>query len=207
MSSAIDTARTEPCPARVLTSGGLMTRKSVITTFCLAVVLAVAYSAGLAGKSHLSSHSHASWVDVYGEAQDMAHHVDEVVIARAQAVTPGRVAYSDDGQDSVSFDNITFTVERSFKNQAEPGTSITIERIASNVDFDGGPYLIGDTYALFLRKQEATGRYYLVNDQGRFKISGGVLVGVKPHDPVADVFDGLTRADFVSSLQRLLGRN
>jgi hypothetical protein len=58
------------------------------------------------------------------------------------------------------------------------------------VDMDGGAFQSGDTYLLFLKRQEEGRYYFQVNDQGRFNIVRGRLRAVNPLDAVAAAFHG-----------------
>lgn len=139
----------------------------------------------------------ASWKQHFKDAKELVKASDAVVVARADSVAPGRVAYSSDGQDSLAFEVVNFTVVDGLKGEKD-GSAISVERVSSGQDgtvayfnFDGGNFEVGGTYLLFLKRQEDGGPYYYqINDQGRFHEEGGQLHAVEPGDPVAAIFHG-----------------
>ncbi|HYO16462.1 MAG TPA: hypothetical protein VE685_24970 [Thermoanaerobaculia bacterium] len=139
----------------------------------------------------------AAWKEVYKAPGELVHRVDAIVLATAVDVQPGRIATSDNEEDVLRFQLVSFDVLRGLKG-VDDGERITLERaVASNggilLDFDGGDFEMGQHYLLFLKRQEDGSPYfYQVNDQGRFRIANDRLVAVARDDKVAAHFDQRT---------------
>lgn len=154
-------------------------------TFFLAatavIALAVASSLGSLQLFHQTHDAdakrfHTAWKDTYAAPGPMVRDVDAVVVARHIGASPGRVAFSDNPEDAVPFELNHFVVEQGMKG-VKSGAAITIERVGGSVngesvilDADGGPYVAGGQYVLFLKKQPESSFYYVVNDQARFSV-------------------------------------
>ncbi len=140
---------------------------------------------------------HAAWKQTFDAPSALARGVDVVAVATAVSTRPGRIAYSDNGEDSLPFEEVTFDVDRGLKG-ASPGDTLVVERaggvdherLAVLLDADGGPFEIGTRYLLFLNRQEDGPFLYQVNDQGRFRVEKERLVAVSEDDPVAGFFHG-----------------
>lgn len=151
----------------------------------------------------------ASWKHHFKDSKELVKSADAVVLARADSVAPGRVAYSSDGQDSLAFEVVNFTVVDGLKG-AKDGSTVSVERVSSTqgdtvayFNFDGGNFQVGGTYLLFLKQQEDGGPfYYQINDQGRFHDEGGHLVAASPDDPVAAEFHGRPVAEGVELVKK-----
>ena len=153
-------------------------KKSTFFVAAVAVIaLAVASSFGALQLFHDHDDAkrfHAAWKDTFVTPGMMMQSVDAIVVARHAGVSPGRVAFSSDPEDAVPFELNHFVVERGFKG-VNAGTNITIERVGGVadgetvvLDADGGPYVPGELYVLFLKRQAESEYYYVVNDEGRF---------------------------------------
>lgn len=134
----------------------------------------------------------ASWKEIYSSPQGLSRGVDAVVLATAAEVVPGRIATSENGEDSLSFELVELDVVRGLKG-VKAGARITLERAAETesgffLDMDGGPFEIGQTYLLFLQRQEDGAYFYQVNHQGRFRVANDRLLSADPEDPVAARF-------------------
>lgn len=134
----------------------------------------------------------ASWKEIFSSPQGLARGVDAVVLATAAEAVPGRTATSENGEDSLSFELVDFDVVRGIKG-VKAGERITLERAAETesghfLDMDGGPFEAGQTYLLFLQRQEDGGYFYQVNHQGRFRVANDRLMAADPEDPVAARF-------------------
>ena len=161
------------------------------------VVLAAGIAAGRLGAGHFFPYQQvhrtaASWKVTFGSPQGLARGVDAVVLATAAEAVPGRIATSENGEDSLSFELVEFKVVRGLKG-VKAGERITLERAAETegghfLDMDGGPFEIGQTYLLFLQRQEDGGYFYQVNHQGRFRVANDRLLSADPEDPVAARF-------------------
>lgn len=170
-----------------------MISRKTFWSVALAVAVVGAASGVLMGNAFAPAPpSHAAWKDVFEAAPQLSRGVDSIVIAKAVAVEPGRVAYSDNGEDVLPFQVFEFEVVNGVKG-ATNGERIFVERAGAPgviIDVDGGPYELGATYMLFLNRQEDGPYFYQVNHQGRYLISDKTLYGVDPSDPVISFFDG-----------------
>ena len=179
-----------------------MTRKTFWTYTLIVALCGLSVSAAVGWRRHQQpaadgTRTAASWKHHFKDAKELVKSADAVVVARADSVAPGRVAYSSDGQDSLAFEVVNFTVVDGLKGEKD-GSAISVERVSSTqggdvayFNFDGGNYEVGGTSLLFLKQQEDGGPYYYqINDQGRFHEEGGQLRAVEPGDPVAALFHG-----------------
>ncbi|MCA1565999.1 MAG: hypothetical protein LC803_10255 [Acidobacteria bacterium] len=190
-----------------------MTRKSFWTYTLIIALCGLSVSAVFGWRHHQQPRNEpytaASWKEHFKDAKALVKSADAVVLARVESIAPGRTAYSSNGDDSLSFEVVNFTVVDGLKG-AKDGSSIAIERVSSNQDgtvayfnFDGGSFEAGGTYLLFLKKQEDGGPYYYqINDQGRFHEEGGHLRAVAPEDDVAALFNGRTVAEGVAIVKQ-----
>ena len=139
----------------------------------------------------------ASWKEIYQSPQELARGVDAIVLATAADIQPGRVATSENSEDSLAFELVEFRVLRGLKG-AKPGEHITLERAAASrggffLDADGGAFEIGQTYLLFLqRKEDGDPYFYQVNNQGRYRVVKNRLVAGGPQDEVIAHFQNRT---------------
>lgn len=191
----------------------MITRRTFLTvSFALAAL-------GLAGASFLGWTLHlappetprfeAAWAQKFGAPSQLARGVDVIAVARAVQASPGRIASSDTGEDVLPFEEVTFEVQRGIKGVRD-GESLVLERAGGVdlegtsilVDADGGPFALGETYLLFLKRQEEGPFYYQVNDQGRYAIQDGRLNAASPEDAVAGFLHG---RDLEGTLRMLNG--
>ncbi|MEK6281662.1 MAG: hypothetical protein AABN95_15005 [Acidobacteriota bacterium] len=141
------------------------------------------------------SKSAAVWKQVYKNPEDMVKGVDTIVLAQVVDRTPGRIAYSSNGEDVLPFEVVTFRVVDNIKGKKGDGM-IYVERAGGvdnegnqvYIDADGGDFEVGNSYLLFLKRQEDGPYYYQVNDQGRYQVEGGRLKGVNKDDEVSVTF-------------------
>ena len=166
------------------------------------VSLALA-AAGFAGGS-LVSHETATetgkavWKEVYASPAEMARRVDAVVLARVTGTRPGRVVWSENGEDALPFQVVELEVVEGLRGAAK-AERIFLERAggtapdgrAVDLSYDGGAFEHGATYLLFLKKQEDGPYFYQVNLQGRYLVTGGRLWASDPDDPIAKAFEGV----------------
>lgn len=161
------------------------------------IVLALGIAAGRLAAGHFFPYqtvhrTAASWKETFGSPQGLSRGVDAVVLATVAEVVPGRTATSENGEDSLSFELIELDVVKGLKG-VNAGERITVERAAETesghfLDMDGGPFEIGQTYLLFLQRQEDGVHFYQVNHQGRFRVANDRLLAADPEDPVAARF-------------------
>lgn len=170
-----------------------MISRKAFWSIALAVAVVGAASGILMGNSLTPAPSaHAAWKDVFEAAPQLSRSVDSIVVAKAIGVEAGRVAYSDNGEDSLPYQVYEFEVVNGVKG-AQKGERVFVERAGGPglvLDVDGGPYELGASYMLFLNKQEDGPYFYQVNHQGRYLISEKTLYGVDPNDQVVSFFEG-----------------
>lgn len=178
-------------------------------TFAVAfiAVTGLAVSASLVSIEAFHRHevklTKAAWKDVFDTPVAQTRGVDTVVLAQHVGTSPGRVAMGENPDDITPFELNHFVVTRGFKGLPD-GASVTVERVGGTadgetilLDADGGPYVTGEEYVLFLNKQTDTDFYYLVNGEGRYSIDeGGRLTAAVDEGKVAPVLHGKTVDQF-----------
>ena len=117
-----------------------MTRKTFwIGTIIVALCgLSVSAAIGLRHpeRSHPTEHfSAAAWKEKYRTTDELIRRVDGIVLAQAVAATPGRVAYSANGEDALPFEVVEFRVVDGIKN-FKTGDQVFVER-AGGTDSEG----------------------------------------------------------------------
>lgn len=153
--------------------------------------------------------SAAAWKEKYRTTDELIRRVDGIVLAQAVAATPGRVAYSANGEDALPFEVVEFRVVDGIKN-FKTGDQVFVERAGGTdsegnrriLNFDGGDFELGNTYLLFLKRQEEGPYYYQVNDQGRFQVEGGSLKAVTPDDEVTAPLHGRGVREAVATVKQ-----
>jgi hypothetical protein len=184
-----------------------MISRKTFWSVALAIAVVGAASGMLVANSFTSAPpSHAAWKDVFEAAPQLARSVDSIVVAKAVGVEPGRVAYSDNGKDSLPYQVYEFEVINGVKG-AQKGERVFVERAGGPglvLDVDGGPFELGASYMLFLNKQDDGPYHYQVNYQGRYLISERTLYGVDPNDPVISFFEGRPVSEGVSLVRGYL---
>ena len=182
-----------------------MKRKNFLILTVLVALCGLSVSAMFGLKRHqddkaqqpLRSKSHAVWKEVYKNVDDMVKSADMIVLAQALDKQPGRIAYSSNGEDALPFEVVSFRVIDNIKGK-KGDAIINVERAGGvdpegnqvYLDADGGDFEVGNSYLLFLKRQEDGGPYYYqVNDQGRYQVEGGRLKGVDKDDEVTVMLD------------------
>lgn len=158
--------------------------------------------------------AHASWAEIYKSPRGLARSVDVIALAQALDVSPSRVAVSDKGEGPLPFQLIDFEVIHGIKG-ATPGDRLTVERAGGvspqghkvTVTADGGEFVPGEAYLLFLKQQPDGAYFYQVNDQGRFHLRGNHFIAVSPDDPVATRLHGVTLEQGLARVEAALGRS
>lgn len=154
----------------------------------------------------------AAWAEVFKHPQGLARTVDAIVLAQAMDVTPGRIALSDNGEGPLPFQVVNFEVLRSLKG-AFAGDLLTVERAggvdahghAVQITADGGDFVPGEIYLLFLKQQADGPHFFQVNFQGRYTLKGDHFIAVSPDDPVATRFHGASLEQGLARVDALLG--
>jgi hypothetical protein len=148
--------------------------------------------------------SHVYWTSIFKTVDELSRGVDTIVLARAVSTAPSRLVESDGGGHTLPFELVTFEVIRRVKGSALGGERISVERVGgfdasgTRVTFtaDGGELELGQTYLLFLNRQNDR-VFYQVNHQGRYELAGSSLRGSMGFsDPVIDELHG-DRVDLV----------
>ena len=181
-----------------------MKRRNFLILTVLVALCGLSVSAMFGLKRHqdekaqqpLRSKSHAVWKEVYKNVDDMVKGADMIVLAQALDKQPGRVAYSSTGEDALPFEVVSFRVIDNIKGK-KGDAIINVERAGGvdpegnqvYLDADGGDFEVGNSYLLFLKRQEDGPYYYQVNDQGRYQVEGGRLKGVDKDDEVTVMLD------------------
>lgn len=162
------------------------------------VLAAVGFTGGsLVSHETATEAGKAVWKEVYASPGEMAGQVDAIVLARVIATRPGRVVWSENGEDALPFQVVELDVLQGIKGAAK-AERISVERVggtapdgrAVDLSYDGGAFEHGATYLLFLRKQEDGPYHYQVNHQGRYLVAGDRLWAADPEDSVAKAFEG-----------------
>jgi hypothetical protein len=154
----------------------------------------------------------AAWKDIYETPDALIDGVDAIVVARHERSALGRTVESDNETEALPFVLQTFTVERVLKGALSDGVEIDIEQTGefvadgrvTGIDSDGGDYVPGDRYLLFLMAQPGTGVYYVVSYQGRYNVVSGNLFGVHAHDPVAEMLSHQPLDAVTGSIERVI---
>ncbi len=149
-----------------------------------------------------SPKTRGAWVYKTDDPSKMARDVETIVVATFIGSHPGRVVPSSTGESSLSFELNDFTVEDVVKGAIGRGP-MTIERVAVSsspdgpiaIDYDGGPYVPGTRYLLFVNQQPESSFYYLVNDEGRYAVSDQRTLIASGDGAVAAALDGKSLSD------------
>ena len=140
---------------------------------------------------------HASWADHYSSLGQMVNDVDAVVLATVIGTQPGREVLTA-SQQPLPFTLVSLKADEIIRGNEfiAEGQTVTLEQTGGEINGqalyfndDGGFYTPGGKVLLFLKRQEGTGYYYLVNPQGRFKVKRDQLLAVAPDDHTAQQLD------------------
>lgn len=90
------------------------------------------------------------------------------MLGRAIDKQPGRIAYSANGEDALPFEVVAFQVLNGLKGKNGDGV-VYVERAGGvdpegnpvHLNADGGDFELGNTYLLFLKRQEDGGALLL----------------------------------------------
>lgn len=182
------------------------------STFFIALltVAALGVTASLVSVQVFHSHdgrvSHAAWKDVYESPMAQIHGVDAVVLARHVGTSPGRVVIGENPDDVTPFELNHFVVTRGMKGLGT-GEPFTVERVGGDanghtilLDADGGPYVPGQEYVLFVNRQQESDFYFLVNGEGRYFVgqNGELVAAVEDAGRVAPVLSGMPVEQFAA---------
>ncbi|MEW6736377.1 MAG: hypothetical protein AB1489_34110 [Acidobacteriota bacterium] len=136
----------------------------------------------------------AQWKDVYRTLGGLVAGADLIVVADHLIAEPGRTI--GEGEDTIPFTNNTFTVKSILKG-THNGSTLLVEQTGGMLSNgmvlgvnDGGQYIPGSSYLLFL-KDNGDGNYYVINHQARYQIKDNILEGVDPTDLVVARMHGV----------------
>jgi len=180
----------------------MLSRKTFWTVTLAVAVLGIAGGA-LIGDSLLHrpiADTEAFWAEIYNTPVEMAGRADAVVVGKAVGVEHSRFGYSDNGEDALPFEVAEFEIIRNVKGLSGE-TRVFVERAGGEgvyIDADGGPFEIGQSYLLFLKRQEEGPSYYQANSQARFRIANGRLQSLEKGDVVVDALHGRTLSEGLS---------
>ena len=179
-----------------------MKRRNVFVLTILVALCGLSVSAMFGLKQHQDEKAQmpsrgkttAVWKEVYRHPDEMVKSVDLIVLGQAIDRQPGRVAYSANGEDVLPFEIVAFRVLNNVKGKNGDGI-IYVERAGGvdnegnqvYLDADGGDFEVGNSYLLFLKRQEDGPYYYQLNHQGRYQVEGGRLKGVDKDDEVSSM--------------------
>ena len=133
----------------------------------------------------------AQWAEVYRTPGGLVSGADLIVVAKHVASQPGRIV----GDTPFTYNG--FEIQGVLKGVhdghdlvVEQTGGMTPDNVILGID-DGGPFVPGHRYLLFLKAQGANGVYYQINHQARYEIErDGMLKGVDATDAVVARFNG-----------------
>ena len=167
-------------------------KKIVVLSVALAFGVAAALAVGqIAASTPEQVQAKAQWAEVYRTPGGLIAGADLIVVARHVASQPGRVV----GDVPFTFNGFEIqSVLKGVHDERELVVEQTGGRRKDGRIFgidDGGPFVPGDSYLLFLKEQGANGVYYQINHQARYQINrNGLLKGLDPADGVVARFHG-----------------
>jgi hypothetical protein len=167
-------------------------KKIAVLSLALAFGVATAVAVGqLAVPAAKTVQAKAQWAEVYRTPGGLVSGADLIVVAKHVASQPGRVV------GDVPFTYNGFEIRRVLKGVhddrelvVEQTGGLMKDGLILGID-DGGPFVPGRSYLLFLKAQGADGVYYQINHQARYELGrDGMLKGVDPADAVVALFNG-----------------
>lgn len=167
-------------------------KKFAVLSLALVLGVATALAAShFAAPAPQTVQAKAQWAEVYRTPGGLVSGADLIVLAKHVASRPGRVV------GDVPFTYNGFGIQRILKGVhddrelvVEQTGGLTKGGIILGID-DGGPFVPGRSYLLFLKAQGANGVYYQINHQARYELDrDGILKGVDPTDAVVARFNG-----------------
>ena len=167
-------------------------KKFAVLSLALVLGVATALAAShFAAPAPQTVQAKAQWAEVYRTPGGLVAGADLIVLAKHVESQPGRVV------GDLPFTYNGFAIQRVLKG-AHDGSALVVEQTGGlmknglilGID-DGGPFVPGRSYLLFLKAQGANGVYYQINHQARYEIErDGRLKGVDPADAVVARFNG-----------------
>ena len=183
-------------------------KKIASLSLALAFSIATAVAVGqLAAPAPRTVTAQAQWAEVYRTPGGLVSGADLIVLARHVESQPGRVV------GDVPFTYNGFEIQRVLKG-VHDGRALVIEQtgglmkngLTLGID-DGGPFVPGRSYLLFLKAQGASGVYYQINHQARYELGrDGMLKGIDPTDVVVARFNGRPLEEASTVVERHIHR-
>lgn len=185
--------------------------------FALLAVIAVGLLAGAVVADRIIhrpvQYAQAAWAEHFQSPVGLARGVDTIVLAQVLDVAPSRVATSDKGEGPLPFQTIELEVLHGLKGAAA-GDRLLVERAGGTlkghsveITADGGAFVPGDVYMLFLKKQSDGPYHYQVNAQGRYHLEGKHFIAADPDDAVATSLHGATMEEGLAKVQAAVSKS
>lgn len=178
-------------------------KRFAVLSLALILGVATALTAGhLAVAKTQNAHAKAQWAEVYRTPGGLVAGADLIVVAKHVLASPGRIV------GGTPFTYNGFEIQRVLKGRYN-GSDLAVERTGGlmedgtvlDID-DGGRFVPGHEYLLFLKAQGARDIYYQINHQARYEIDNGLLKGVDPTDGVVASFHGRTLGNGLDMIER-----
>lgn len=159
-----------------------------------------------------------TWLYKPREIRDLVRHADKIVVAAFDQSRQGRSARSGSEGATLQFELNEFFVEEVLKgNSNESGIaverlrSMTVPGLAEPVPVaivgEGGAFIHGQRYLLFLKKQRSSETYYVINDESRYELSDEERLHLRSDGgPVGNQLRGRPWPQMRAVLQSLLPR-
>jgi hypothetical protein len=144
----------------------------------------------------------AQWAEIYRTPMGLVAGADLIILAKHVTAEPGRIT----GDTPFTYNG--FEIQQVLKG-VHNGRDLILEQtgglrndgVILGID-DGGPFVPGHQYLLFLKAQ-GNGVYYQINHQARYEIEqDGLLKGVDPTDGVVASFHGRALDEALTSVER-----
>lgn len=178
-------------------------KRFAVLSLALVLGIATALAVGhFAVATPNTVHAKAHWAEIYRTPLGLVAGADLIVLAKHVTAEPGRVV----GDTPFTYNG--FEIQRTLKG-VHNGQDLILEQTGGLLDDsvivsidDGGPFVPGHQYLLFLKAQ-GNGVYYQINDQARYEIDrDGLLKGVDPTDSVVASFHGRALDEALGSVER-----
>lgn len=145
--------------------------------------------------------------------QEMTKLADAVVVVTAGNASAGRAVPVDQGGTSyltLQFELVDFVINQVLKGGVVG--ALTLERVSDLQNgspvishHDGGRFLPGASYLLFLQRQPESSYYILINDEARFVVGPNGVLNSSGAGPVASRLRGEGLAVAIALVRQSLG--
>ncbi len=142
---------------------------------------------------------HAMWKDHFTSLQGLRDGVDAVVLAEVVDIVPGRIV-GDAGNPEVKFTNVILQVRGALRGDTPRDIvlEVTGDLLGERrvVFLEMPEYEVGERYLLFLNRSEDSDVWYVVNNQGGYRVvlsesREAFLQAADPEDEVAAELHGM----------------